>query len=552
MKQGKSIRLNLIAALVFFSGPLTLSSTLFAVSHLHNVRIVLADAHITVIAGLSLIYLAALLRRGKYNAWLVAIGVYVYLIARNIQHFIIDYRVGEHFLPAFLNLLIPSLTLAGLFAYRSLYVVKSEPRSFLIASKRSVLVLLVAFIYGVIGFQLLDMRDFNQEISLPSAAHYTVDQSGLTTSRELVAHTKRGVLFVDSLAVISLTAVFYTGVSFFAPIRFRLTGHSADLQAALDIAKKHSLTSEDFFKFWPRDKEYYFNENRSAFLAYRVVRGMALVVGDPAGPNKVIKGLLADFCEYCRLNDWTISFIHTNGVYLKLYRQLGFSEQKIGEEAIVDIDRFVGTVLVNKYFRHINNKFVKMGYRCEFLSPPFSDDVFGQLSKISDEWLNRPGRAERGFMLGYFNRAYIAQCNLMVAYDETGRIKGFINQIPTIVENEANYDFLRHSDDSPGNISDFLMLSFIGALHEQGYRQLNMGLCPLSGLTAEDEPDRGLADNLLNFIYANAGRFYSFQGLRRFKAKYEPDWKPRYIISRGGIAGLTRAGNTLLRAMTHF
>lgn len=552
MKSNNKKWLYLVAVLVFLSGILTLSSTLFSLSHLHNVRIVLADAHLTVIAGISLIYLATLLKRGKYNAWLVAVGVSLYLIARNFEHFIIDRNLSEHLLPVVLNLGIPIITLAGLFVFRSQYVVKSEPRSFIIAFKRSLLVLSIAFIYGVVGFQLFDMRDFNQEISITSAAHFTIDQYGITTPKALEAHTKRGVFFVDSLAAVSLMALLYTGISFFAPIKFKLTGHSSERLMAYKLSKKYSLTSEDYFKFWPLDKEYYFSENRTAFLAYRVVRGVALVVGDPVGPEGGIKSLIVSFQEYCRLNDWAVSFIHVSGELIATYSKLGFSEQKIGEEAFVDLGHFVTSVAKNKYFRHINNKFSKLGYRCELISPPFSDDIIKQLKNISDDWLKKPGRAERGFMLGYFTRAYIQQCDLMVLYDEAGLIKGFINQVPTIVKNEANYDLLRHTADCPGNANDYLMMSFIRQLHEQGYKKLNMGLCPLSGLKPEDETDRSIINGLLNFIYANAGRFYSFQGLRRFKSKYEPVWATRYIISRGGVAGLTRTANSLLRAMTHF
>lgn len=552
MKTDSRLKLNLISSFVFISGVITLYSTLFAVLHLHSVKIVITDAHLTVIAGISLIYLATLLKRGKYNAWLIAIFVYIYLIARNFEHFVVDYRHGQKFIPAFLNLSLPVITLAGLVLYRRLYTVKSEPRSFAIAYKRSLLVLAIALAYGIIGFQLIDTSAFNREISIKDSAHYTIDQFGLTTQSELIAHTPKGRFFIDSLGAISLMAIVYTGVSFFAPIRFRLTSHSLDRTKVLTIAKQRSKTSEDYFKFWPQDKEYFFSESSASFLAYRVVRGVALVVGDPVGPPADLKNILSEFVEYCRINDWLVSFIHVSEANLKLYKDLGFAYQKIGEEAIVDLGKFVDSVVGNKYFRHINNKFTKLGYTAELLSPPYDEALFSKIKTLSNDWLKRPGRAERGFMLGYFSPAYIAQCQLMVAYDQDGEIKAFINKIPDILENEANYDFLRYGEDSPGNINDFLMIKFIQRLHKNGYKYLNMGLCPLSGLSAEDEAERGIVDNLLNFVYSNAGRFYSFQGLTRFKAKYEPTWHDRYIVYRGGVAGLTRSGNALLRAMTHY
>ena len=125
-----------------------------------------------------------------------------------------------------------------------------------------------------------------------------------------------------------------------------------------------------------------------------------------------------------------------------------------------------------------------------------------------------------------------------------------MNQIPSYDDKEANFDFLRHSSDAPSNSNDFLLMRFASLLLEQGFERLNMGLCPLSGLDDADE-ERGVIDNALRFVYANGDRFYSFSGLRRFKAKYEPSWESRYIAYKGGIRGFTRALTALNRTLRH-
>jgi phosphatidylglycerol lysyltransferase len=75
-----------------------------------------------------------------------------------------------------------------------------------------------------------------------------------------------------------------------------------------------------------------------------------------------------------------------------------------------------------------------------------------------------------------------------------------------------------------------------------------MGLCPLSGLTA-DEPEHKTIDSALSFVYSNGDRLYSFSGLRRFKSKYEPDWSPRYMAYKNGIRGFTKTLRGLNVAM---
>jgi phosphatidylglycerol lysyltransferase len=549
MKYKILTKLNLIGGLAVISGLITLSSTLEALVRTHKARIVLADAHLTVIAGVSLIYLATLLRRGKYNAWLISLPIYGYLMVRNYRHFTIDMRADQHFVAAALNLLLPCLMFVLLIAYREVFNVRSESRSFALAAQRSTLILLVAFLYGLVGFSLMDEHDFHQEVSTVSAAHYTLDQFGLTTTHQITTYSKRANLFLDSLGAVSVAAVFYTAVSFFAPIRFRLHHSQKDYLDSVAILRKHSVTSEDFFKLWPNDKSYFFSKDRKAFIAYRVVSGVALTVGDPVGSKLSIKSLIQQFLEYCRINDWSPAFVHTDSRYLKAYEAMGMNAQKLGEEAIVRTEHFNNKVATNKYFRHIKNKFGKAGYRCQKLIPPHSPEIMARLKQISDEWLNLPGRLERGFMMGYFTGPYMQNCELMVLCDQEGEIQAFLNMIPAYRRDEASYDILRSAATAPTNTIDYLMLNYIDYVGKQGYSRLNMGFAPLTGLDPKSSEDRSTIDGLLHFVYDNADRFYSFQGLARFKSKYEPEWESRYIIYRGNLPSFGRSMTALIKAM---
>jgi len=93
------------------------------------------------------------------------------------------------------------------------------------------------------------------------------------------------------------------------------------------------------------------------------------------------------------------------------------------------------------------------------------------------------------------------------------------------------------------------MLNFIMHLDQSNVSKLNMGLAPLAGLKNSTDPESGLLNVFLNFAYNNGNRFYSFKGLKRFKAKYQPDWDSRYIVYRGGVPGFTKTINSLMFAM---
>jgi len=448
------------------------------------------------------------------------------------------------------DVLLPGLLVLVLAMTRHEFTVKSDIQSFAFSLRVIAMVLAVAFAYGVSGFLLLDTRDFHQEITLLGAMHHTLDQFGLTTSHALVPHTRRAKVFLDSLSVVSTGAVVYAVISLFQPLRARFSDQSAARMRVQILLKKHPASSEDFFKLWPHDKTYFFNREQTAGVAYAVRGGIALVVGDPFGDPAVFPDLLQRFDELCRTNDWSLAFIHTEPEFRELYKTLGLNLQKIGEEAILDLAHFQANVRGEKYFRQIRNKFERQGYTTQVLLPPHNDAVVSRLRAISHEWLQQPGRTERGFMLGYFSASYVQQCPVIALRDAAGTIQAFINQIPSYNPEEANFDMLRHADAAAGNSNDFLLMQFIDYVQAEGFERLNLGLCPLAGLGEKDGDDeRTVVDNALRFLYANGDRFYSFSGLHRFKAKYQPEWSGRYIAYRGSIRGFTRVLNSLNRSM---
>ena len=186
----------------------------------------------------------------------------------------------------------------------------------------------------------------------------------------------------------------------------------------------------------------------------------------------------------------------------------------------------------------------------EVLTPPHSDDVYNRLKSTSDEWLSHGNRSERGYVMGYFTREYIEKCEVAVIKDANGEIQAFMNLIPAEFDHEeATYDMLRYSNKALGNINDFLLICVCKELAERGYLRINLGMCPLVGLDELDGKSKGLIDSILSFAYANTDRFYSFSGLYRFKSKYKPAWRDRYIIYQGGLRGFTKATNSLVKTM---
>lgn len=553
MRVHRQFAVQFLVVLVSAHGVSILAVTLLALVTAHRgtrLNDLLVD--VPLLVGVSLLYLGSMLRRRKRTAWLVTVLAYAFYLGISVAQLIGRIHLGEVDAEELSRaLLLPLAVLSLLLYFQKEFVVKSDIQGFRFAARFTAIIMVVAFIYGIAGFSLLDHSDFHQEIRPLTAAHYTIDQFNITTKKPLQPYTKRAHLFVDSLSFVSFVAVLYAAFSLFQPLRVKLADQQAEREHMIRLLARYGGLSEDFFKLWPHDKQYFFDESERSGLAFHVYSGVALCLGGPAGDPKTYNKLFRDFRNLCFNNDWLPALIHIEDDRRTLYERHDFVLQKLGQEAVVDIEHFKNNVASSKYFRQISNKFSKQGYSSELLEPPHHQAVVDRLSAISNEWLGVDGRAERGFVMGYFSAEYLQQCRIMVVRDAAGTIQGFCNLVPADFDKaEATYDMLRQATECLGNTNDFLLMSLINQLSDEGYQRLNLGLCPLVGLETEpDEEKNRLIDGFLRFAYANGDRFYSFSGLYRFKAKYEPQWRDRYVAYQGGIRGFSRTMTALMRTM---
>ena len=59
---------------------------------------------------------------------------------------------------------------------------------------------------------------------------------------------------------------------------------------------------------------------------------------------------------------------------------------------------------------------------------------------------------------------------------------------------------------------------------------MSLGLAPFSGM--EDEDGSSPTSLAMRIIYRYGGFLLHYRGLREFKAKFQPQWEPRYLVYR--------------------
>ena len=66
-----------------------------------------------------------------------------------------------------------------------------------------------------------------------------------------------------------------------------------------------------------------------------------------------------------------------------------------------------------------------------------------------------------------------------------------------------------------------------------GHTRFSLGMAPLTGLA--EHRLAGRWNRFANLVARHGERFYGFGGLRRFKSKFAPEWRPRYLAAPGGM-----------------
>ena len=112
-------------------------------------------------------------------------------------------------------------------------------------------------------------------------------------------------------------------------------------------------------------------------------------------------------------------------------------------------------------------------------------------------------------------------------------------------------DVLREPD-APQGAADLLVVEALRRLASEGASIATLGTAPLAKFGDDDlsTHDHPVIERALNGAARRLGAFYSFKGLRRFKAKFVPSWwESEYVLLQKGVMVPTRVAHAILRAI---
>lgn len=467
--------------------------------------------YLLLLAGVSLLVALPALRAAKRNAWRVAV-----LVAALSA-------LGHHLNGLDLVGLAASLATVGLLAVTMRrFPVRADPvgagRAWALLGLGEAVVL--AYAFG--GLLLLD-AGFRHSPSVFQAGREGLRLLVLLPVASVEPYTRHALWFVDSVRFLSLVVVLVgvgavLAATVVGPARRETDRHHVErlLQqwATSDLAPFHLLD----------DKLWFFASDGQAVVSYKLIGPVAVVLGGPVGEPGSRAMVVGEFLEHCDLHGWVPVFHQVSDADRALLEPRALRLLKIGEEAIVPLAAFSLEGHDKKAMRSALRRVERSGHRLEELAQPIDDATMAELREVSDAWLASGGHRERTFTVGRFDPDYLRSTTVVVVRDASDRIQAFVNVLPSYHSDIGNFDLMRRRPDSVNGVMEFLFVGLIERFRGEGRTGMSLGLAPLANIEGDTVVDRAL-----RLIQAYGGAAFSFGGLSTFKARFDPEWQPRYL-----------------------
>jgi len=295
------------------------------------------------------------------------------------------------------------------------------------------------------------------------------------------------------------------------------------LQAAQDTQACLVLTA---------DKAILLDDAGRGFVMMQRYGGSLIAMGDPVGPPDVARALIWRFREEADRLGLRPVFYQVGEAYWQTYLDLGLTLVKLGEEAMVPLQDFGLEGRERADLRQAWNRGKRGGLSFRVAPPGEVAALIPALAEVSQQWLDDKAGDEKGFSLGSFDPDYLVRFPVAVVEAE-GRIVAFANLWQAPAGHELSVDLMRHVDDAPKGTMDFLFIELFLWGRAQGFHRFSLGMAPLSGLAQHRLAGRW--NRFANVVARHGERFYGFSGLRRFKSKFAPQWRARYLAAPGGM-----------------
>ena len=527
-RQQRSVR-RWASGLLFLDGLVNVAVTASPPlrTRLHTVLTILplgvaqSAAVITAVAGIAMIMLARGVRRGQRRAWFLALAALAITVVAHLA------RGGS---------LLASVVAAALAVFlllqRRLFLAASDRTSASTILPRLLGIAVIAVVAASLGVEAAARHRHH----LPNFGVVLMGCVERLVGQYSIVLPDRTTDFVDPvLLTIGVSIVIATLYVLTRPVvdrRLSSNATSAERRVAelraRDIVRRHGRGTLDYFALRD-DKQFFFF--RDSLVAYAVYGGVALISPDPLGPEAERTEVFNAFRAYAEARGWTIAIMGAGADWLGTYHAAGMHYLYLGDEAIVDVQKFSLEGGKMKGLRQATTRLKKHGYTVQFLDPADIDpaQVTGVLELIS---MLRRGEGERGFsmMLGRLFDPKDKGLLLTLVYGPDHRPAAACQFVPSPALRGYSLDLMRRDPgEHPNGLIDFALCATIDYLRQQGAQGLSLNFAAFRSVL-DGERGEGTFTRVERWTLKRLSGILPIESLWLFNAKYHPRWMPRYIV----------------------
>jgi lysyl-tRNA synthetase class 2 len=488
-----------------------------------------ADALIVPV-GIILLMAARGLSRGRRPAYLFAIGLLGTSAALHLLK-------GPDYVAATFSALIALV----LFARRQDFSSPADPSTRTRAVVRLMAMVGVAFAFGMVAlFVNTTLADLPFNVV-----------SGLSdTARALLGLAPRNARFLLgsfpewfpwSVMSIAVIGVVWAALLWLAPWRHILSESDQRRQRAEAIVRRWGTDSLAPFALG-HDKALFFLENGTSdasdrptdgvLVAYRVVRGVALISGEPIGPPELLGQAVDAFAAHAHLRGWKVATLGASDHNLDVYRHRGLRILYHGDEAVVDIGTFSLEGGAKRAVRQAVHRLERNGYRCEvILVGDVSAPLREELSTVECTWLN--GRPRTGFSMELDDLFCLKgdDALFVIGRSPDGRVAGFLHVGVSWPGRTLSLSLMPRLAETPNGFNSWLIVEAIRWGETHGFDRLSLNFSPFAHLLVE-HAERSVAARVEREALLSLKRAMSLQldNLFRFNRQFGPRSQPRFVI----------------------
>lgn len=493
-----------------------------------------AAAAATVVSGVFLIVLGHSLKRRKVRAWRAAVALLAMSTALHLVKTepasavlsLIGLALLVRYRSSFRALGDPKTRWRSVGAFAGLLAFSLVAGSFVIFMARDDIVggfpsttdLLTELVYGFVG--------------ITGPLHFSSDRAGDVVFSILLG-----------LGLMTLLTPVYLALRAPEP---RPEMSDDDEQRLRQLVARHP-DSLGYFNL-RRDKDVVWSPSGKAAIAYRVVSGVMLASGDPMGDPEAWRGAIKAFLERAEEHAWTpVVLACSERAGRAWVRDTGFSALELGDEAVVDTTAFTLEGRPMRNVRQMVRRVERAGYVVEVTRAAEVDDgVRRRVLMDAEAW--RSSATERGFSmaLGRLLEREDGDC-VFVAARQDGVVRAFLQFVPWGTDG-MSLDVMRRDRDADPGVNELMIASVLQAAQGLGVKQVSLNFAAFrSALEHRERLGAGPVARLWGGLLHFASRWLQIESLYRFNAKFQPQWRSRFLIYPTG-RDLPRAALAALEA----